>query len=89
MWLCEDKHNFEIEAETEKEESGAGGGGRDNGPRLPCFHYNQKNISDISQMNLNINRKDRCFNVISNTTGKLIIKLGKDFNILAMPTSNS
>lgn len=34
-------------------------------------------------MNLNINRKDRCFNLISNRTDKLIISLRKPFNILS------
>lgn len=51
--------------------------GEESEPRLQCFHYNQTKVNDISQMNLNINRKGRCFNVISNRTGKLIISLRK------------
>ena len=57
--------------------------GEEGGPRIQCFHYNQTNINDISQMNLNINRKDRCFSLISNKTGKWIISLRKPFSILS------
>ena len=60
--------------------------GKESEPRL---HYNQTNINDISQMNLNINRKDRCFNVISNRTGKLIISLRKPLIFWAISTSNN
>lgn len=56
---------------------------RDTGFRLQNFHYNQTNMNDIVQMNLNINRKDRCSRLISSRTGRLIISLGKAFNNLS------